>query len=93
MTRFSDPFPLQLSVWRSTFITNHIIGFHIIIWTVSILATVIPIATDSVSSGNTCFIAAKKGAFYYIPMSFIYIAFILHVITFGYITNVSRNKA
>ncbi|CAG8485694.1 1507_t:CDS:2 [Paraglomus occultum] len=77
-----------LSVWRSTFITNHIIGFHIIIWAISLLAMILPVVTNNVSSGNTCFITPEKGAIYYIPMSFIYIAFILHVFTFGYITNV-----
>ena len=58
----------------------------------SILAAILPVVTNNVSSGNTCFITPEAGAIYYIPMSFIYIAFILHIITFGYITSVSRNN-
>ncbi|CAG8601054.1 398_t:CDS:2 [Paraglomus brasilianum] len=79
-----------LSVWRSKFIINHIRGFHIAIWTISILATIIPIVTHHVGSGNICFITPEASAMFYLPLIFIYVAFAVHVSTFIYIANITR---
>ena len=81
---------LKLSVWRSKFIINHIRAFHIAIWSVSILATIIPIVTHHVKSGNMCFITPEAGVLFYFPLGFIYVAFAVHVATVIYIANVSN---
>ncbi|CAG8485671.1 1506_t:CDS:2 [Paraglomus occultum] len=78
-----------LSVWRSKFIIVHIRSFHIAIWSISILATIIPIVTHHVASGNICFITPEASPMFYFPLSFIYVAFAVHVATVIYIANVT----
>ncbi|CAG8439663.1 11545_t:CDS:2 [Acaulospora morrowiae] len=78
-----------ISVWRSEFITRNIFYFNVYIWGTSFLAAVIPMSIGKVEANNICFIQYDYASIYYYFLSFIYVAFLAHLITFSHMAKVT----
>ncbi|CAG8454583.1 5042_t:CDS:2 [Acaulospora colombiana] len=79
----------MISVWRSDFIIHNILYINIFVWSISVLVAIIPLVVNRVEAGNICFITLNDSSLYYCFMSFIYVAFLAHLMTFVYMTKVS----
>ncbi|RIB15808.1 hypothetical protein C2G38_1557795 [Gigaspora rosea] len=78
-----------VSIWKSDFITRHIKIFHAFAFVILSVAVILPMAEKKVEATNICFVSVEYAKIYFLPLSFIYVTLLLHVITFIYMTKVS----
>ncbi|KAF0411269.1 hypothetical protein F8M41_008216 [Gigaspora margarita] len=78
-----------VSIWKSDFITRNIRIFHALAFVILSIAVILPMAEHKVEATNICFVSVEYAKTYFLPLSFIYVTLLLHVITFIYMTKVS----
>ncbi|RHZ59342.1 hypothetical protein Glove_364g47 [Diversispora epigaea] len=73
-----------VTVWNSDFVIRNIRYFNIIILLSTLSASLVPLSMNIIESDHICFIRRQDVGTFYTFMSFIYVAFFAHVMTFTY---------